>query len=322
MAADDKVGQHLVDARIRLVLDDAKDVEPRQDRLGELDVLTEGNCRVVAPADRVGSSDDGAAGLQRGDDASLRDGDALLLHGFVDGGSTGGGDILSASCLHRVRNGAQYSPVGVVHLVKLVDQADTLVRQDERPTLETPLARDGVLPHARRQTDGTCALARRKHGAVRRLLDILEHLRLGRTRVTEQKHVDVATDAMLPVDVLGHAAKEGQGDGGLDVVVAVNRRRHRLDDTLADAFIAREIADRLLVLLRKTERRKEVLLLVDVVRLEDGRKDGEAVFDIERGIEVVAVDARNLNLVAGLGRIDQVPEQNDLAVAGKTTGRD
>lgn len=35
----------------------------------------------------VGGSNDGAASLQGGDDASLRDGDALLLHGLMDAGS-------------------------------------------------------------------------------------------------------------------------------------------------------------------------------------------------------------------------------------------
>lgn len=34
----------------------------------------------------VGSSYDSAAGLQRGNDASLGDGDALLFHGLVDAG--------------------------------------------------------------------------------------------------------------------------------------------------------------------------------------------------------------------------------------------
>ena len=38
------------------------------------------------PTYGVGGGDDGAAGLQGGDDAGLGDGDALLLHGLVDAG--------------------------------------------------------------------------------------------------------------------------------------------------------------------------------------------------------------------------------------------
>jgi hypothetical protein len=59
--------------------------------------------RVVSSTDRVSSGDDGAPGLERSDDAGLRNGDGLLLHGFVDGGA-----------------------VSVVHLVELVDEANTL----------------------------------------------------------------------------------------------------------------------------------------------------------------------------------------------------
>ena len=39
---------------------------------------------IVSSPDRVSRSDDGAAGLERRHYASLRYGDTLLLHGFVD----------------------------------------------------------------------------------------------------------------------------------------------------------------------------------------------------------------------------------------------
>lgn len=44
VAADDEAGEHLVDDRVAVVLDDAEHVEPGQDRFGELDVLRKG-CR-------------------------------------------------------------------------------------------------------------------------------------------------------------------------------------------------------------------------------------------------------------------------------------
>lgn len=89
VAADDKVGEHLVDARVGFVLDHAKDVETGQDRFGELDVLAEGDSRVVASADRIRGGNDGTASLQSRDDAGFRDGDALLFHRFVDRSSVG-----------------------------------------------------------------------------------------------------------------------------------------------------------------------------------------------------------------------------------------
>lgn len=75
VAADDEVGEHLVDAGVGLVLHDAEDVEAGQDGLCKLDVLAEGDSRVVAAADRVGCCDDSTPRLQGRDDASLRNGD-------------------------------------------------------------------------------------------------------------------------------------------------------------------------------------------------------------------------------------------------------
>ena len=98
---------------------------------------------------------------------------------------------------------------------------------------------------------------------------------------------------MLPVDILRNAAEEGEGDGRLDILVPVDARRHALDDALSDPLVARESSNSLLVLFREAERGEEVFLLVDVVRLEDSREDGKAVLDVERGVEVVAVYARD-----------------------------
>lgn len=95
---------------------------------------------------------------------------------------------------------------------------------------------------------------------------------------------------MLAVDVLWHATEERQGDAGLDVVVSIDRRRHRLDNPLADAIVSGECSDGFLVILRQTERCEEILLLVDVVGLEDRREYRETVLDVKGGVKVVAID--------------------------------
>ena len=55
---------------------------PGQDRVWERDILGKGARGIIAASFRVGRSNHGAASLQRCHDASLRDGDALLLHGL------------------------------------------------------------------------------------------------------------------------------------------------------------------------------------------------------------------------------------------------
>ena len=95
----------------------------------------------------------------------------------------------------------------VVHLVELVDQADAPVRQHQGPALQRPLPGDGVLLHGRRQADGRRALARREHRALRRALDVLQELRLGRARVAQQQHVDVAAQAVRAAPVFSWPPK-------------------------------------------------------------------------------------------------------------------
>jgi hypothetical protein len=185
MAADDKTCEELVLHGVDRILDDAKHVKAGQDRLGELHVLLERNRRVVTTADRIRCGDDGAARLKRGDNTGLGYRDGLLLHSFV----------------YR-------RPVPIVHLVELVDKTVTLVREHERSTLERPFPRDRVLAHARRQTNRGRPLASREDGSVRGLLDVLEELRLGSARVSQQENVDVPSEAQLAVDVLGNAPEK------------------------------------------------------------------------------------------------------------------
>jgi hypothetical protein len=71
VASHDEPGQHLVEDRIDGILDHAEYVEPRQNGLGELDVLAEGDCRIVPPSNGVGCCHNGAAGLQGRHDAGL-----------------------------------------------------------------------------------------------------------------------------------------------------------------------------------------------------------------------------------------------------------
>lgn len=63
---------------------------------------------------------------------------------------------------------------------------------------------------------------------------------------------------------------------------------------LSDARVLGQLEHLGLVLVRELVRGEEVLLLVDVVGLDQRREHGEAVLGVERGVEVVGVDARHL----------------------------
>ena len=71
--------------------------------------------------------------------------------------------------------------------------------------------------------------------------------------------------------------------------MAVDRRSHRLDDPLAYTVVASQRPDLLFVLFSQAERGKLVLFLVDMVCLDNGGEDGEAVLAVEGCIKVVSV---------------------------------
>lgn len=87
MTSDDELGQHLILDGIDSILDDAEDVESRENGLCEFDVLLEGNGGIVSTSDRICGGDDSTSSLESGDDTSFGDGNGLLLHRFVDRGS-------------------------------------------------------------------------------------------------------------------------------------------------------------------------------------------------------------------------------------------
>ena len=79
-----------------------------------------------------------------------------------------------------------------VHLVKLVDAADAVVRQHQRARLDPVLASLVVPHHAGSQPRSAAALAAGVDGTRKKGRHILEHLALGSGRVADDRDVDVA----------------------------------------------------------------------------------------------------------------------------------
>lgn len=68
----------------------------------------------------------------------------------------------------------------------------------------------------------------------------MQHLRFSRARITEQQYIDIPPDPMLGVYVLGTTTEEAEGDGSLDVLVAVYRRRYGAYDSTPDLLAMEE----------------------------------------------------------------------------------
>lgn len=99
---------------------------------------------------------------------------------------------------------------------------------------------------------------------------------------------------MLSVDVFHDTAKERQGESGLDVIMAVDGRSDRLDNPFRDPVVSCHRSNHFLILLGEPNSCEQILFLIDMIGLQNSREDREAVLGIERGIEIVPINASHL----------------------------
>lgn len=72
--------------------------------------------------------------------------------------------------------------------------------------------------------------------------------------------------------------------------MTIDRRRDGFDDAFTDTFVARKSTDLPFVFFRESESGKEILLLVDMVRLDNRGENGKAILRIQRSIKVITID--------------------------------
>ena len=111
------LSQMAVDSLVALIQYDEEEIETRHDGRRHVDVRAQRCLAVVASADRISRSKDRGTGVEGGLDAGLSNRDCLLFHSFVDS------DL-----------------IGNIHLVELVDGADTVVSQHESTGLDCELS--------------------------------------------------------------------------------------------------------------------------------------------------------------------------------------
>jgi hypothetical protein len=224
------------------------EVEPGEQGCGEVDVLVDGFVLVVPAEEGVGGGEDGGAGVERGGDAGLGDGDGLLLHHLVDG-----------------------RPVVLLHLVELVDAADPHVRQHQRTRLQRQLLRVRVDHDRRSQPHARTALPRRVDCPRRQVGDVLQQLRLCDSGVADQSNVDFPPDLEVVVGFLGDSAGHEQQERLFDPLHAVYFRRDGAGHAAEESVLVEAGADALdLVYLALRQRHLHVLLLLadDLQRLQ------------------------------------------------------
>lgn len=187
MHVHDVSGDRIVILILLLVEDDEEEIKTGHDWSGDVDVVAEGLGAVVPSPDWVRSSQDRGASVERGVNASLGNGDRLLLHSLVDS--------------HLILN---------VHFVELINAADAMVSEHKRTSFDTKFTSLRVLAHRCGQTSRIGGLTATVDRAGQELADVLEELRFARSGVAHNANVDVTSKLNVVMSFLLDSSKELQ----------------------------------------------------------------------------------------------------------------
>lgn len=104
-----------------------------------------------------------------------------------------------------------------VHLVKLIDTADTMVGEHECTCFYAEVSGFRVFNNTSRKTCSTRCLSTGVNGARKELTNVLQKLRLSRRRVTDNANVYIATKFYALLGLLLDSTKELQKNSLFDI---------------------------------------------------------------------------------------------------------
>mmetsp|Transcript_645 Transcript_645/g.1217 ORF Transcript_645/g.1217 Transcript_645/m.1217 type:complete len:225 (+) Transcript_645:775-1449(+) len=206
---------------------------------------------VVTAVDRVGCGEDGSSRIERGRDSSLGNRNGLLLHDLVDIG-----------------------PVSLVHLVELINAANTRVCQNEGSSLEHNFSSVGVLEHCGGQSDSGGAFASGVNSSGGKSGNVLQQLGLGDAGVSHEEGVEMAPDFESIAHLLGNTANHEEEEGLLDFLHAedfgADGGGHHFEELLLGAHSLLEALDLGHHLLAQHVLLEVLLVLNDLEALYEG----------------------------------------------------
>ena len=291
--ADDVAGNPSVAAGVQLIQNHEEQIETRKEGVGKANVLLNAAAAVVLTVDGVGGGQDRAPGIETGVDASLGNGDGLLLHGLVDSDT-----------------------VVLAHFVELIDADQTTVGQHHGTGLQATLASVGVGGDGSRQTDAGRSLAGGGNGEGSDDHGRAEELTLGRRRITDHEDVDVTTKMGAVVKILLHTRQQLQGQGLLDDLVTMDGWGDAAAEDGKDVVALADGTDGTDVLGGEVEVADVPAEDLDVVDQNDRLEEaGGGGLSGGRGGQGT-VDTDDLDAIAGLDPVDEVVVQDELDGAG------
>ena len=149
---------------------------------------------VVSSIHWICSGQDRGSGIKGGCDTGLSNGNSLLLHDLMDVGS-----------------------ISFVHLVELIDTANTCVGKDQGTTFENNLTSVWVLKDGSGQTDSRRTFTSCVDTSWCKTRNMLEKLGFGNTWISHEKSVNVASDSHAVLHLFGYTSNHGQKEALLNL---------------------------------------------------------------------------------------------------------
>ena len=139
----------------------------------------------------------------------------------------------------------------IIHLVKLIDAANSSVREDQSSTLQDHFSRFRIFRDVHGKTYGRGALARSVDSPWSYFVDVLKELRLGSGGVSAQKNIDFASESASSGSVEGLAAASEKlaKDSFFHILVLPNAGGERVDEQVVELGTGSKLVE-LLDLLR------------------------------------------------------------------------
>ncbi len=109
--------------------------------------------------------------------------------------------------LHSLVNG---SPVMFIHLIELINQTDSFVGQNKCSRLKYPFVASEILFDTCCETDSRSSLTSCIDTPVEGLLDALEELGLGSSRVSDHEDIDIPSNLVGALSNLLHSSEHSQ----------------------------------------------------------------------------------------------------------------
>ncbi|KAH3664119.1 hypothetical protein OGAPHI_004833 [Ogataea philodendri] len=203
------LGQSLVIFSAWTVQNQKEHVKSRQKSSWKIDIFVWRHLGVVSSVKRVSSCQNRCPGVQGGGDSSLGDRNRLLLHHFVNS-----------------------SPVRLLHLVELINTADTIVGQHQGTSFQNHLVGDWVSHHGCSQSDSRRTFTGSVHTSWSDGRDGLEQLRLGDSGISHQQHVDITSNSHSVAHLLWRSPNKKQQESFLDVCMAKDFWSNRVGESL------------------------------------------------------------------------------------------